>query len=92
MIIQALKQKMFSRQSSVCLLCVRVCVCVPVHNAVVTAAVFAPNPSFIFRMAMGMADNSATAMCFDDDTEDREIIVSADFTGAIKVITNRPKS
>ena len=66
------------------------CVCVSVHNAVVTAAVFAPNPSFIFRMAM--ADNPATALCFDDDTEDREIIVSADFTGAIKVITNRPKS
>lgn len=90
MIIQALKRETFSRQSSICLLCV--CVYVPVHNAVVTAAVFAPNPSFIFRMAMGMADNSAIAMCFDDDTEDREIIVSADFTGAIKVITNRPKS
>ncbi|KAK7090866.1 hypothetical protein V1264_010610 [Littorina saxatilis] len=63
---------------------------IKVHNAVVTAAVFAPNPSFIFRMAM--AENPATACCFDDDTEDREIIVSADFTGSIKVITNRPKS
>ncbi|XP_076454073.1 WD repeat-containing protein 44-like isoform X2 [Babylonia areolata] len=64
---------------------------IKVHNAVVTAAIFAPNPSFIFRMAM--AENATTAsMNFDDDTEDREIIVSADFTGAIKVITNRPKS
>ncbi|XP_025080244.1 WD repeat-containing protein 44-like [Pomacea canaliculata] len=61
---------------------------IKVHNAVVTAAVFAANPSFIFRMAM--AEN-ATAV-FDDDTEEREIIVSADFTGAIKVTTNRPKS
>lgn len=63
---------------------------IKVHNAVVTAAVFAPNPSFIFRMAM--AENVATAGFIDDDTEDREIIVSADFTGSIKVITNRPKS
>ncbi|KAL8567204.1 hypothetical protein ACOMHN_046614 [Nucella lapillus] len=63
---------------------------IKVHNAVVTAAIFAPNPSFIFRMAM--AESAPLSMCMDDDTEDREIIVSADFTGSIKVITNRPKS
>jgi hypothetical protein len=41
---------------------------------------------------MAMAENVGLGGMFDDDTEDREIIVSADFTGCIKVITNRPKS
>ncbi|RUS85299.1 hypothetical protein EGW08_006946 [Elysia chlorotica] len=70
---------------------------IKVHNAVVTSAVFAPNPSFIFRMAMAEQQNleakgSEQPLTLDDDTEEREIIVSADFTGAIKVITNRPNS
>ncbi|GFR63234.1 WD repeat-containing protein 44 [Elysia marginata] len=71
---------------------------IKVHNAVVTSAVFAPNPSFIFRMAMAEQQNleaktgSEQTLTLDDDTEEREIIVSADFTGAIKVITNRPNS
>lgn len=64
-----------------------------VHNAVVTAAIFAPNPSFIFRMAEQQnLEQKGQPMSVEDDTEEREIIVSADFTGVIKVITNRPNS
>ena len=66
-----------------------VCVCA-VHNAVVTCAVFAPNPSFIFRMAM--VENCPTADYLSDEIEELEIIVSADFTGLIKVIASRPNS
>ncbi|XP_059148415.1 WD repeat-containing protein 44-like isoform X2 [Physella acuta] len=66
---------------------------IKVHNAVVTSAVFAPNPSFIFRMAEQQnLELKGQPMSVDDDTEEREIIVSADFTGAMKVITNRPNS
>ncbi|CAL1538845.1 unnamed protein product [Lymnaea stagnalis] len=66
---------------------------IKVHNAVVTSAVFAPNPSFIFRMAEQQnLEQKGQPMSVDDDTEEREIIVSADFTGAMKVITNRPNS
>ncbi|GFO37301.1 WD repeat-containing protein 44, partial [Plakobranchus ocellatus] len=68
---------------------------IKVHNAVVTSAVFAPNPSFIFRMAEQQnmeAKGEQNPLTLDDDTEEREIIVSADFTGVIKVITNRPNS
>ncbi|XP_012941432.1 WD repeat-containing protein 44 [Aplysia californica] len=64
---------------------------IKVHNAVVTSAIFAPNPSFIFRMAEQQAmELKGQQLLPDDDTEEREIIISADFTGAIKVITNRP--
>ena len=62
-----------------------------VHNAIVTSAIFAPNPSFILRMADQEAMLARGQQVWpDDDTEEREIIVSADFTGVIKVITNRP--
>ncbi|KAH9488606.1 WD repeat-containing protein 44 [Bulinus truncatus] len=66
---------------------------IKVHNAVVTSAIFAPNPSFIFRMAEQQNfEQKGQPLSLDDDTEEREIIVSADFTGTIKVITNRPNS
>ncbi|XP_067669114.1 WD repeat-containing protein 44-like isoform X1 [Haliotis asinina] len=58
---------------------------IKVHNAVVTAAIFAPNPSHFFKKKpLEGAEKS------QESEEQREIIVSADFTGAIKIMTNSP--
>ncbi|XP_033760406.1 WD repeat-containing protein 44-like isoform X2 [Pecten maximus] len=50
-----------------------------VHNAVVTAAVFAPNPSLL------MAPSQSAAK---DDERTNQVLVTADFSGAIKVVQN----
>lgn len=53
---------------------------VQVHNAVVTCSVFAPNPDVIIRQLEGPGSQGY-------------VVVSADFTGSIKVFLNktRPK-
>ncbi|XP_076848930.1 WD repeat-containing protein 44-like [Brachyhypopomus gauderio] len=72
------------------------------HNAVVTSAIFAPHPGLIVPQEAGpeKPDNE----CKSDDTEDSEtipsgalktdhteVLLSADFTGAIKVFVNVKK-
>ncbi|XP_021361869.1 WD repeat-containing protein 44-like [Mizuhopecten yessoensis] len=50
-----------------------------VHNAVVTAAVFAPNPSLL------MAQSESPAK---EEERTDQVLVTADFSGAIKVVQN----
>ncbi|XP_060073937.1 WD repeat-containing protein 44-like [Ylistrum balloti] len=50
-----------------------------VHNAVVTAAVFAPNPSLL------MTPSQSTAK---EEERTSQVLVTADFSGAIKVVQN----
>ncbi|XP_026820788.1 WD repeat-containing protein 44 [Rhopalosiphum maidis] len=51
------------------------------HNAVVTCAIFAPNPEVVFRQ-MKTDENSS---------QDGYVLVSADFNGCIRVFINRMK-
>ncbi|ESO92849.1 hypothetical protein LOTGIDRAFT_120142 [Lottia gigantea] len=61
---------------------------IKVHNAVVTAAIFAPNPSLFYKTEE-KSEQQGAAQTSD---EHGQIIISADFTGVIKVIANKPKS
>ena len=54
-----------------------------VHNATVTAAVFAPNPSLFVRSKRQESDPSK-----EIEETPRQVMVTADFTGAIKVVLN----
>lgn len=56
------------------------------HNAVVTAAIFAPNPS-LFAPSNEVSGFKPQTL---QETFPGEIIVSVDFTGTIKVIQNTP--
>ncbi|XP_056006107.1 WD repeat-containing protein 44-like isoform X2 [Ostrea edulis] len=56
---------------------------IKVHNATVTAAVFAPNPSLFIRSKKLESDSSK-----ETEETPRQVIVTADFTGAIKVVLN----
>ncbi|XP_068621623.1 WD repeat-containing protein 44 isoform X2 [Battus philenor] len=75
------------------------------HNAVVTCAVFAPNPDHMIRM---IAEREAEANMADKSPEEREeakgadggmvsssqtghVLVSADFNGCIKVFVHKAK-
>ncbi|KAK6195219.1 hypothetical protein SNE40_000691 [Patella caerulea] len=60
---------------------------IKVHNAVVTAAIFVPNPALFYK-SEDKSDQTAGL----SGGEQGEIIISADFTGAIKVIANKPRS
>lgn len=54
---------------------------IKIHNAVVTAAIFAPNPA--------MLRPSSKKKSSKDLTEDEgEVMITADFTGALKVVRN----
>lgn len=74
------------------------------HNAVVTAAVFAPNPTVIFKQlgsrkalltpnidtpGEGCTQLATLAMCSELDSY---VLVTADFGGGIKVFVNKGKS
>ncbi|XP_020819077.1 WD repeat-containing protein 44 isoform X2 [Phascolarctos cinereus] len=72
------------------------------HNAVVTSAIFAPNPSLM--LSLEMPSEKAEANDQDNDsqvsdaipsgalkTDHTEVLLSADFTGAIKVFINKKK-
>ncbi|XP_023698527.2 WD repeat-containing protein 44 isoform X1 [Paramormyrops kingsleyae] len=73
------------------------------HNAVVTSAIFAPNPSLIVSPEAGAADKPDTEDRSGDPmdteaipsgalkTDHSEVLLSADFTGAIKVFVNVKK-
>ncbi|XP_036404780.1 WD repeat-containing protein 44 [Megalops cyprinoides] len=73
------------------------------HNAVVTSAVFAPHPGLIVSPETGSVEKSE-AECKSSDSTDSEtipsgalktdhteVLLSADFTGAIKVFVNVKK-
>ncbi|XP_050533760.1 WD repeat-containing protein 44 [Daktulosphaira vitifoliae] len=51
------------------------------HNAVVTCAIFAPNPEIVFRQMKNDENKS----------QDGYVLVSADFNGCIRVFINRMK-
>ncbi|XP_050437518.1 WD repeat-containing protein 44 [Adelges cooleyi] len=52
------------------------------HNAVVTCAIFAPNPEVVFRQMKTDENNQS---------QDGYVLVSADFNGCIRVFVNRMK-
>lgn len=56
---------------------------IKVHNSTVTAAVFAPNPSLFIRSKRQESDSSK-----EIEETPRQVMVTADFTGAIKVVLN----
>lgn len=69
------------------------------HNAVVTSAIFAPNPSLMLSLDMQpeksesedteVLDTMPSGIMKTDNTE---VLLSADFTGAIKVFINKRKN
>uniref|UniRef100_A0A8B9H855 WD repeat-containing protein 44 n=1 Tax=Astyanax mexicanus TaxID=7994 RepID=A0A8B9H855_ASTMX len=72
------------------------------HNAVVTSAIFAPHPGLIVPQEAGQekpdaecktddADDSETIPSGALKTDHTEVLLSADFTGAIKVFVNVKK-
>ncbi|KAM9332445.1 LOW QUALITY PROTEIN: WD repeat-containing protein 44 [Pholidichthys leucotaenia] len=72
------------------------------HNAVVTSAVFAPHPSLIIPQEMGAEKSEAECKSLDSTdsetipsgalkTDHTEVLLSADFTGAIKVFISVKK-
>ncbi|XP_061104154.1 WD repeat-containing protein 44-like isoform X2 [Conger conger] len=72
------------------------------HNAVVTSAIFAPNPSAIVPSEAGLEKLDAECKSTDSADSDTipsgalksdhtEVLISADFTGAIKVFINVKK-
>ncbi|VDI59749.1 WD repeat-containing protein 44 [Mytilus galloprovincialis] len=54
---------------------------IKIHNAVVTAAIFAPKPSLL-------KPNNKKKYADDSDEDEGEVMVTADFTGALKVVRN----
>lgn len=73
------------------------------HNAVVTSAIFAPTPSLMLSLDIQTeklegTDKSEDAEVLDSTstgivkTDNTEVLLSADFTGAIKVFINRRKT
>uniref|UniRef100_A0A8D1BA81 WD repeat-containing protein 44 n=1 Tax=Sus scrofa TaxID=9823 RepID=A0A8D1BA81_PIG len=73
------------------------------HNAVVTSAIFAPNPSLMLSLDMQSEksegnDKGEDAEVLDTmpsgimKTDNTEVLLSADFTGAIKVFINKRKN
>lgn len=64
---------------------------IKVHNAVVTVAILAPNPLLLLKPNMAFS-NSGVSDQESSQQDDREIIVSADFTGAVKVIQCKIKN
>ncbi|XP_044538774.1 WD repeat-containing protein 44 [Gracilinanus agilis] len=72
------------------------------HNAVVTSAIFAPNPSLMLSLEGTTEKAEATDKDSDSQVSDTipsgalktdhtEVLLSADFTGAIKVFINKKK-
>ncbi|XP_037001897.2 WD repeat-containing protein 44 [Artibeus jamaicensis] len=69
------------------------------HNAVVTSAIFAPNPSLMLSLdVQSEKPESEDAEVLDTmssgimKTDNTEVLLSADFTGAIKVFINKRKN
>uniref|UniRef100_A0A8C7C6T3 WD repeat-containing protein 44 n=1 Tax=Neovison vison TaxID=452646 RepID=A0A8C7C6T3_NEOVI len=73
------------------------------HNAVVTSAIFAPNPSLMLSLDMQSEKAEGNEKGEDAEvldtmpsgimkTDNTEVLLSADFTGAIKVFINKRKN
>uniref|UniRef100_A0A2K6B6A8 WD repeat-containing protein 44 n=1 Tax=Macaca nemestrina TaxID=9545 RepID=A0A2K6B6A8_MACNE len=73
------------------------------HNAVVTSAIFAPNPSLMLSLDVPSENSEGNEKSEDADfldlthsgimkTDNTEVLLSADFTGAIKVFVNKRKN
>ncbi|XP_068818479.1 WD repeat-containing protein 44 isoform X3 [Capricornis sumatraensis] len=73
------------------------------HNAVVTSAIFAPNPSLMLSLDMQSEKSEGNEKGEDAEvletmpsgimkTDNTEVLLSADFTGAIKVFINKRKN
>nr|KAF6314058.1 WD repeat domain 44 [Pipistrellus kuhlii] len=69
------------------------------HNAVVTSAIFAPNPTLMLSWdVQSEKSESEDAEVLDTvtsgimKTDNTEVLLSADFTGAIKVFINKKKN
>lgn len=65
-----------------------VLICLLVHNAVVTSAIFAPNPALFSKKPLDDDDNEKKE---NPVSERGEIIISGDFLGTIKVIENKQR-
>ncbi|XP_061559052.1 WD repeat-containing protein 44 isoform X1 [Phycodurus eques] len=71
------------------------------HNVVVTSAIFAPHPGLIVPQEVGAEKTDAECKSLDSEsetipsgalkTDHTEVLLSADFTGAIKVFINVKK-
>ena len=62
------------------------------HQHVVTAAIFAPNPGLIIRPQFEFIDSQSKDKDEDTVRDVRgEVLVSADYSGAIKVFINKFK-
>ncbi|KAG0410780.1 hypothetical protein HPB47_012108 [Ixodes persulcatus] len=62
------------------------------HNAVVTAAVFAPNPDAVLKQLDDADASSAAAAPEGANSGGNYVIISADFAGTIKVFAKRPRA
>ncbi|KAF4026695.1 hypothetical protein G4228_018914 [Cervus hanglu yarkandensis] len=73
------------------------------HNAVVTSAIFAPNPSLMLSLDVQSEKSEGNEKGEDAEvletmpsgimkTDNTEVLLSADFTGAIKVFINKRKN
>ncbi|XP_077001813.1 WD repeat-containing protein 44 [Tamandua tetradactyla] len=73
------------------------------HNAVVTSAIFAPNPSLMLSLDVQSEKSEGNNKDEDPEvldsipsgimkTDNTEVLLSADFTGAIKVFINKRKN
>ncbi|XP_053436287.1 WD repeat-containing protein 44 [Nycticebus coucang] len=73
------------------------------HNAVVTSAIFAPNPSLMVSLDTQSEKSEGNSKDEDAEgldatpsgimkTDNTEVLLSADFTGAIKVFINKRKN
>uniref|UniRef100_A0A8C4MFJ4 WD repeat-containing protein 44 n=1 Tax=Equus asinus TaxID=9793 RepID=A0A8C4MFJ4_EQUAS len=73
------------------------------HNAVVTSAIFAPNPSLMLSLDVQSEKSEGNDKSEDAEvlvtmpsgimkTDNTEVLLSADFTGAIKVFINKRKN
>uniref|UniRef100_A0A8C3VJP3 WD repeat-containing protein 44 n=1 Tax=Catagonus wagneri TaxID=51154 RepID=A0A8C3VJP3_9CETA len=73
------------------------------HNAVVTSAIFAPNPSLMLSLDIQSEKSEGNDKGEDSEvldtmpsgimkTDNTEVLLSADFTGAIKVFINKRKN
>lgn len=62
------------------------------HNAVVTAAVFAPNPDAVLKQLDDADAGSTTTTPEGANSGGNYVIISADFAGTIKVFAKRPRT
>lgn len=62
------------------------------HNAVVTSAVFAPNPALVLKQLPKEQDDDSSTSTSDLESSSCYVFVSADFSGIIKVFLLKSKN